>query len=157
MNRIVMAAVAAALAILLPTQALACVPIPPKSWSGTVQFANHLSISGQSFNNNGCAFHDSRLNGFDAIAFDVATHRGLPATAKWSTTHATKPDYVMGVFYTAGCAAIPSTGFNQFESGKAASFSIPASAKWLLVTPGTKVPGKDIAVTISSPGRKCPT
>lgn len=157
MNRTLMAAVAAALAMLMPVQAFAaCKTIKPKTWTGSIQLANHVSVSGQDFNANNCKFHDPKLQGLDARAFDVASHRGLSAKAKWSTTHVTKPDYVMGVFYTAGCKAIPSTGFNQFVSDKYVSFKIPTSAKWLLVTPGAKVPGKDISVRVYSAGRKCP-
>ena len=157
MNRIVVAGLAAVIALLIPAQALACVPVPAKTWSGNIQFANHASVSRQSWDNNNCAFHDSRLNGFDAIAFDVTSHKGLPATAKWSTTHVTKPGNVQGVYYTASCTAIPSTGFTEFSSDKAVNADVPATAKWLVVVPGTIAPGKDITVTITSPGRKCPT
>lgn len=156
MNKTLMAAVAAALAMLLPTQAFAaCKVIKPKTWAGTVQLANHASVSRQDWDTNNCKFRDARLNGFDARAFDVYSHRGLAASAKWTTSNATKPGHVAGIFYTSACAPIPMKGFTQFKAGAVSKFAIPTTAKWLIVQPGTIVPSKDIAVTVSSPGRTC--
>jgi hypothetical protein len=158
MNRTLLAAVAAALAILLPAPAFACTPIPPKTWTGNLQVAGgQFSAGYNDFVVNKCAFHDDRLNGLDVVVFDVASHAGLAGAAKWTTSFQTKPDQVNGVFFTAACGVLPGTGFVQATSGANVAFTFPSNAKWLVVSPYTAVPSKDIAITVSSPGRVCPT
>lgn len=156
MSRFFLATAAAAVALLLPLPAFACTPIAARSWTGNITLANNASVSATDFVVNKCAFHDPKLNGFDAIAFDVSSHAGLAGAATWTTSHATSPSAVSGSFLSASCGALVGTGFNQTEKGKSSAFVIPGAAKWLLVTPATDVPGKDIAVSVSSAGRKCP-
>jgi hypothetical protein len=156
MKRFRLGLIAAALAVVLPLPAAgACKPIRPKSWKGTISLAGHVSATNQSFLINKCVLPDPALNGVDARVFNVASHRGLKATASWRTATAVRPDLVTGTFYSAKCTGLPGTGWEQRTMGKRVAFKIPAGAKWLLVTPYTVTPSKDIAVTISSAGRKC--
>ena len=156
MNRTMLAVVAAALALLLPLPAgAACRTIKPKKWTGTMSVSNHASATHLAFVPSGCK-PPAQLNGTDALIFDVASHRGLKAAAKWTTTTPVKPTQVDGVFYSASCTGMPGTGWHQATAGKSVSFTIPAKAKWLVVTAYTLAPAKDIAVTVSSPGKKCP-
>lgn len=157
MNRTMLAVVAAALAIFLPAPAFACVPIAPKTWTGSLQVASHMSVGYNDFVLNKCAFHDNQLNGLDVVVFNVASHAGLAGTAKWNTAFAAKPERVNGVFFSGSCGALPGTGWTQTTSNKNVSFTFPANAKWLVVSAYTLVPSKDIVITVASPGRKCPT
>ena len=157
MKRHLLPAVAIGLVLLLPTPAFACTPVPAKSWAGNIQIAKHstASVSSTVFAQNGCEWPDPALNGFDAVVFDVASHKGLPGKVTWNTDTAVKPDSLFGHFRTASCG-ITGASFSQSASGASLDFSFPSEAKWLIVLPVTTVPGKDISVAISSPGRKCP-
>lgn len=158
MKRQLLQAMALGLVLLLPTPALACTPIKPKTWTGTIQVAKHSStgVSNTVFANNGCKWPDPALNGFDAIVFDVASHRGLAGKVTWNTATPVKPASVFGYFRTASCATTGGT-WSSATSGQALGFTFPAQAKWLIVQPVTTVPpgSKDIAITVTSPGRKC--
>lgn len=161
MRRAMVAAVAGTVALILPLPALAeCVPIPPRTWAETIQFANHVSVTKGDFETNRCAFTDGRLNGFDAVVFDVASHAGLDAAVTWDSSNVTKPEGLTGFLLTAECRAVPFAGFqgvwDDGSGGETIAFSIPSDGQWLLVYPYTKVPGKDISVTVSSAGRACP-
>jgi hypothetical protein len=158
MKRPLLPAVALGLVLLLPAQALACTPIKAKTWTGSIQIAKHSSsgVSNTAFSNNGCEWPNPALNGFDAIVFDVASHKGLAAKVTWNTATPVKPASVFGYFRTASCATTGGT-WSSTTAGKALGFSIPSQAKWLIVQPVTTVPpaSRDIAVTVTSPGRKC--
>lgn len=157
MNRTLLTLVAGILALLLPMPAsAACKPVPPKKWTGAIQVVNHASAVHLGFLANKCTLPDSRLNGTDGLVFNVASHRGLKAAAKWTTTAPVRPDQVDGFFYTASCTGLPGTGWTQRTPGSSVSFTIPTAAKWLVVAGYTVTPAKDIAVTVSSAGRKCP-
>lgn len=156
MNRKMLTLVAGALALLLPVPAsAACKPVPAKKWAGTIQVVNHASATQLSFLANKCKLADSRMHGTDALVFNVASHRGLKAAAKWTTTAPVRPEQVDGFFYTSACTGLPGTGWTQRTPGKSVSFTIPSGAKWLVVAGYTVTPAKDIAVTVSSAGRKC--
>ena len=156
MKRQLLPAIALGLALLLPTQALACVAVPAKTWKGAMQTAAlRISVSNTAFTNNGCKWTNPALNGADAIVFDVASHRGLQGKVTWTTDAPLKPDALLGSFRTASCGAIPNGQWSQPTSGKALAFTFPSNAKWLIVQTVTNVPSKDIKVTITSPGRKC--
>jgi hypothetical protein len=156
MRRLLLPAVALGLVLLLPTQALACVPIAPKSWSGTIDYSlGPQSVSMTDFTNNSCAFHSPELNGFDAIVFDVSSHKGLAGKFKWSTPSAVKPSNLYGYYRTSSCGAIQSW-WTSATPGENLNFEFPNNAKWLIVVPVSNLPTTDISVTVSSPGRVCP-
>lgn len=157
MNRLLLAAVAAAVALLLPLPALACTPLAAKTWRGPITVANHASITNQSFVLGGCQFANDAVNGIDARVFDVSSHRGLAAAGKWALNSAVKPDRVDGTFYTASCSGLPGTGWGTTEPGSTVNFTIPNNAKWMVVTPYTLTPGVDLEVIVTSAGRKCPS
>jgi hypothetical protein len=157
MKRHLFSALAMGLVLLLPTPAFACTPVPAKSWAGSIQIAKHSStgVSNTVFANNKCEWPDPALNGFDAVVFDVASHKGLPGKVTWDTSTAVKPSSVFGYFRSASCATTGAT-WSTATSGQALDFTFPDDAKWLIVQPVTTVPSKDIAISVSSPGRKCP-
>lgn len=156
MNRRLLVLVAGLLALVVPTSAAAaCTPVAARKWSGVMKVVNHASATQLAFVSNKCVLPDSRLQGTDALVFNVASHRGLKAAAKWTTTAPVRPDQVDGVFYSASCTGLPGTGWTQRTPGKTVGFTIPTAAKWLVVSGYTVTPAKDVAVTISSPGRKC--
>lgn len=155
MKRQLLPTVALGLALLLPTSSWASHSVPPKTWRGTIQIAKHSSsgVTGTAFVSNGCKWQNPALNGLDAVVFDVYSHRGLAGKVTWNTTIPVKPTSVFGSFRTASCALTGAT-WQHTQSGTAKSFTFPARAKWLIVQPVTNVPSRDIAVTISSPGRR---
>ena len=157
MKRQLLPAVALGLVLLLPTPAFACTPIPAKTWKGSIQVASPstMSATNTTFSNNRCTFPNPAVNGVDAVVFDVASHRGLAGKATWTTTAPAKPDKLFAYYRNSSCVFVPSGQWTHETSGKALSFTIPKDAKWLIVQPLTLTPSKDIAVTISSPGRKC--
>ena len=156
MKRTILPAIALGLALLLPTQAFACVTVPAKTWKGAMTTAAmRISVSNTAFTSNGCKWANPALNGLDAIAFDVASHRGLTGKMTWTTDAPLKPDALIGSFRTASCAPIPTAQLSQATSGKALAFTFPKTAKWLIVQTVTNIPSEDIKVTISSPGRRC--
>ena len=160
MKRSLLAAVAMGLVLVLVLSAavLACTPVRPKTWKGSIQIASSSSqnVTNTTFTNNGCEFPDPALNGFDAKVFNVASHRGLKAKVTWNTATPVKPAQVFGSYRTASCAPVLSGQF-QAAGGKATAIRFPRSAKWLIVQPLAGTPSKDINVTITSAGRKCPT
>ena len=158
MMRHLLSAVAMGLVLLLPVPAFACTPLPAKAWTGTIAVASPstMSVTNTAFSNNGCAFPNPAVNGVDAIVFDVASHRGLQGQANWSTTTLVKPDKLFGYFRSASCELIPSGQFSIPAGSPAFDIFIPSDAKWLIVSPLTITPSRDIAVTVSSAGRKCP-
>lgn len=157
MNRVFLAAVAAAVALLLPAPAFACSPVAAKTWQGDITAGNHASATALSFILGGCQFANPAVNGVDARVFDVSSHAGLAAAGRWSAGTAAKPDRVDGTFYTTSCSGMPGTGWGTTAPGSTANFTIPSGAKWMVVTPYTITPGASIKVTVSSAGRKCPT
>ena len=156
MKRQLLPAVALGLVLLLPAPALACTPVKAKTWTGSIQVAKHSStgVSNTAFATNGCKWPDPALNGFDAVVFDVASHRGLTGKVTWNTATPVKPTSIFGYFRTASCATTGAT-WTTATSGQALGISFPSQAKWLIVQPVTTVPSRDIAVTVTSPGRKC--
>ena len=156
MKRQLLPAVALGMVLLLPAPSLACTPIKAKTWTGSIQVAKHSTtgVSNAVFANNGCTWPDPALNGFDAVVFDVASHRGLAAKVTWNTATPVKPTSVFGYFRTASCATMGET-WSTVTAGKALAFTVPSQAKWLIVQPVTTTPSRDIAVTVTSPGRKC--
>lgn len=156
MNRSFLAVAAAALVVLMTMQpAAACRTIKPKTWAGTIAVATQVNTTSNSYVLGGCKFVNASQQGSDALVFDVTSHRGLKAAAKWSTTSPAQPEQVDGVFYSAACSGLPGTGFNMLDPAKSVAFTIPTTAKWLIVSAYTTTPAKDIAVTVTSPGRKC--
>lgn len=158
MKRQMLPALALGLVLLLPAPAFACVPVPAKTWTGTIQVAKHstLNVSATAFQSNACKWPDPALNGLDAIVFDVSSHKGLAGRATWNTSTPVKPTQMFGNFRNASCGATGAT-WTHATSGEALSFSIPSDAKWLIVQPMTTVPSRDIGITVTSPGRTCPT
>ena len=155
MKRPLLLAVALGLALLLPTSSWAAHSVPPKTWRGTIQVAKHSSssVTGTAFVTNGCKWQNPALNGLDAVVFDVYSHRGLAGKVTWTTTNPVKPTSLFGSFRTASCG-LTGTTWSSTQSGIAKSFAIPSGAKWLVVQPVTNVPSGNIAVTVSSPGRR---
>ena len=160
MNRSLLFGVAALVVLILPLPALACTPVPAKTWSGAIQFATPgggVSKADYELPNTKCQFSDPQLNGFDARVFDVSSHRGLKGELSWTTTAPVAPDRVNAIQYDSSCVLAGSQLAQANDPGQGAAFDIHADAKWLLVYPSTNTPSKDISVKVTSAGRKCPT
>lgn len=157
MKRSFLAPFALAVVLLIPVPALACQPVAARTWTGEIQLATHANAGRTAYLRNECKWPDAQMNGLDAITFDVGSHAGLPATVTWDTDAAVKPDQVNGVFLTATCGSLPNTGWTQSSPRTPTAVTIPATAKWLLVSPYTLAPSKDLKIRVASPGRKCPT
>lgn len=157
MKRQLLAAVAMCLTLLLPAPALACVVVPPRTWSGSLQVAKPSQhVSSTAFIQNGCKWYDPALNGVDATVFDISTHRGLAGQATWDTSSLVAPDGLVGYFRTASCEHVADAVWAQPKKGEAVNFSFPSNAKWMIVQSATLTPSSGITIRITSPGRKCP-
>jgi hypothetical protein len=165
MPRVAISLMAAALVLLLPLPASACVPVAAKTWSGGVQTSSIGAIESVSFNEFrvDCAWAVPELNGLDARAFNVKTHRGLPSTISFTTSALLDEPATLVWGYVLDDAC-------QFETGpvlspgrdvevtkaSAKAFSIPDDATWLVLTPTALTLRGPYEVKVTSPGRTCP-
>ena len=140
--------------------AQACTKVPPKSWAGTIDVIapTGASLAVAAFKQNNCSWgSNAQLNGFDGLVLDVTKYGGL--LAKVTLSMGTAPFRVSGggTYLSTSCAAISSGAWTHTADGTPFTVSIPAGAKWLLVTAtsDTTVVSDQLQFAMTSSGRRC--
>ena len=130
-----------------------CVPVAPKEWTGEVAAPSGGWVSATFFEKNACSWNgqDAILNGFDALAFDMAGYQKLPITVEAAFQAPTANSQAKGVFYNDKCENIGYWGPAAPEAP--ATFVAPEGTKWMTVMTNPGEAGT--SVTAKSGGATC--
>lgn len=145
---------AAVMSMLLMASAAAenCVPLPPKTWEGTLTYGGGGWVGGTLYEEQGCTWGPAEpLNGGDTLVWDVAEYAGVTASITSEEPNAAAHHGLQGFFLNENCEQGGSWGIT--EAGTPYSVGIPDGAKWIVIY--QEYGGVSTKVTMESAGRVC--
>jgi hypothetical protein len=159
-NLIAVALFVAVSIVMQTAGAITCKPVPAKKWTGSLKTTTQSpDVTWNYFSQNKCSWagHESEFNGVDAVVFEVSKYAKLPGTLTYKQSTTGSVDSVSVSFVDKNCQAILGSFASSTTPGKAVKFTFPAGVKWAQVYGGNGLRvGIDTAVTLASPGKKCP-